>query len=469
MVLSNLEPKSVFRFFEELCRIPHGSGNTAAASAWAEAFARERGLRCRRDEAGNVVIWKAASAGYEDHPAVMLQGHLDMVCVAGPGVAHDFTRDPLELEVDGGWVRAKGTTLGGDDGIAVAMVMALLDDGAVTHPPLEAVLTVDEEVGMLGATALDGSDLRARYLLNIDSEEEGVLTVGCAGGARCDLTGTFPAAPGGGVVCTLTVSGLQGGHSGVDINKGRANANKLLAECLDQLPGLRLISLRGGAQDNAIPGSAEAVFLLPAGAWEDYRPSVRPDPELEPHFSCTFAAAGGCGGPALSEEDSRRVVRLLLDAPNGIQSMEPDLPGQVRTSLNLGVMRLEAGELSLTWSVRSSDAGEKEALIARLEALAGSAGGSFSRRGEYPAWPYRKDSPLRETMVRVFRRLYGREPKVETIHAGLECGILADKVPGLDAVSFGPQMVDIHSDRERMSVESVQRTWEYLREVLREL
>ena len=237
MVLSNLEPKSVFRFFEELCRIPHGSGNTAAASAWAEAFARERGLRCRRDEAGNVVIWKAASAGYEDHPAVMLQGHLDMVCVAGPGVAHDFTRDPLELEVDGGWVRAKGTTLGGDDGIAVAMVMALLDDGAVTHPPLEAVLTVDEEVGMLGATALDGSDLRARYLLNIDSEEEGVLTVGCAGGARCDLTGTFPAAPGGGVVCTLTVSGLQGGHSGVDINKGRANANKLLAECLDQLPG----------------------------------------------------------------------------------------------------------------------------------------------------------------------------------------------------------------------------------------
>ena len=271
------------------------------------------------------------------------------------------------------------------------------------------------------------------------------------------------------MVCTLTVSGLQGGHSGVDINKGRANANKLLAECLDQLPGLRLISLRGGAQDNAIPGSAEAVFLLPAGAWEDYRPSVRPDPELEPHFSCTFAAAGGCGGPALSEEDSRRVVRLLLDAPNGIQSMEPDLPGQVRTSLNLGVMRLEAGELSLTWSVRSSDAGEKETLIARLEALAGSAGGSFSRRGEYPAWPYRKDSPLRETMVRVFRRLYGREPKVETIHAGLECGILADKVPGLDAVSFGPQMVDIHSDRERMSVESVQRTWEYLREVLREL
>ena len=238
MVLSNLEPKSVFRFFEELCRIPHGSGNTAAASAWAEAFARERGLRCRRDEAGNVVIWKAASAGYEDHPAVMLQGHLDMVCVAGPGVAHDFTRDPLELEVDGGWVRAKGTTLGGDDGIAVAMVMALLDDGAVPHPPLEAVLTVDEEVGMLGATALDGSDLRARYLLNIDSEEEGVLTVGCAGGARCDLTGTFPAAPGGGVVCTLTVSGLQGGHSGVDINKGRANANKLLAEGLDQLEDL---------------------------------------------------------------------------------------------------------------------------------------------------------------------------------------------------------------------------------------
>lgn len=471
MILSHLEPKNVFRFFEELCNIPHGSGNTAAASAWAANFAQVRGLRYRRDEAGNVVIWKNASPGYEDHPAVMLQGHLDMVCVANPGVKHDFTRDPLELTVDGDWVKAGGTTLGGDDGIAVAMAMAVLDDDTIPHPPIEAVFTVDEEVGMLGAVALDGSDLHAKYLLNIDSEVEGVLTVGCAGGGRCDAARSFSTAAGDGAVCSLTVSGLQGGHSGVDINKGRSNANKLLAQCLAQLPGVRLISLYGGEQDNAIPNRSEAVFLLPAEEAKSAaeRITVRPDPSLEPGFACSFVPGSQSGGQALSAEDSQEVIRLLTDAPNGVQSMEPDLPGQVRTSLNLGVMRLKEGKLQLTWSVRSSDNGEKEALIGRLKELAEGAGAAFSRRAEYPAWPYRKDSPLRETMVRVFRRLYDREPTVETIHAGLECGILADKVPGLDAVSFGPDLVDIHSPREKMSAASVQRTWGYLLEVLREL
>ncbi len=469
-VLANLEPKSVLRFFEELCAIPHGSGNTAAASDWAVDFAKTRGLRYRRDEAGNVVIWKDASPGYEDHPAVMLQGHLDMVCVAEAGVDHDFTKDGLELVVDGDWIRARGTTLGGDDGIAVAMAMAVLDDDAIPHPPLEAVFTVDEEIGLLGATALDCSDLKSKYLLNIDSEAEGILTVGCAGGARCDLHIPLPAEAASGDVFTLSVSGLPGGHSGAEIHKNIPNANRVLARCLTSLPGVRLISLHGGEQDNAIPGQAEARVLLPAGGADSgllesaFRQALAG--EL-PGVSCALAQTGGGSCRALSAEDSRRALELILSAPNGVQAMEPDLPGQVRTSLNLGILRLEEGALRLTWSVRSSAAAEKEALVEKLKAL--SAAGSFTRRGDYPAWEYRKDSPLRDTMVAVFKEQYGREPKVETIHAGLECGILSAKMPALDAVSFGPDLVDIHTPRERASLSSLRRTWAYLVAVLARL
>ena len=468
-VLAHLEPKNVLRFFEELTRIPHGSGNTAAASDWAVDFAKARGLRCRRDEKGNVVIWKDASPGYEDHPPVMLQGHLDMVCVADPGVDHDFTRDGLSLWVDGDWIKARGTTLGGDDGVAVAMAMAVLDDDAIPHPPLEAVFTVDEEVGLLGATALDCSDLRSRCLLNIDSEAEGVLTVGCAGGARCDLVRQYPAEAVSGQIWTLTVSGLPGGHSGAEIHKNIPNANRVLTRCLNHLPHIRLISLYGGEQDNAIPSQSSARFLLPAGQTREellavFRQELDaccqiPEAQLE-----LSEAPGGCR--ALSQEDSRRTMELILAAPNGVQAMEPDLPDLVRTSLNLGILRLEEGALRLTWSVRSSAAAEKEDLVAKLQALAGSAGGALSRRGDYPAWEYRKDSPLRETMVRVFRDQYGRDPVVETIHAGLECGILSGKLPGLDAVSFGPDLVDIHTARERASISSLQRTWAYLTGVL---
>ena len=465
-VLANLEPKSVLRFFEELCAIPHGSGNTAAASDWTVDFAKTRGLRYRQDEAGNVVIWKDASPGYEDHPAVMLQGHLDMVCVAEAGVDHDFTKDGLELVVDGDWIRARGTTLGGDDGIAVAMAMAVLDDDAIPHPPLEAVFTVDEEIGLLGATALDCSDLKSKYLLNIDSEAEGILTVGCAGGARCDLHIPLPAEAASGDVFTLSVSGLPGGHSGAEIHKNIPNANRVLAQCLQALPDARLVSLYGGEQDNAIPDRARAVFVLPEDQTENAPEKFH---ELTSGAACSFTWAGHAPADALSPEDTRRAVSLILSAPNGVQAMEPDLPGQVRTSLNLGILRLEEGKLRLTWSVRSSAGAEKEKLIETLKALADGCGGAFSRRGDYPAWEYRPASRLRDVMVRVCRERTGKEPVVETIHAGLECGLLAQKLPGLDAVSIGPDMRDIHSPRERLSIPSVRRTWEYLLAVLAQL
>ncbi len=474
-VLSHLEPKGVFRFFEELARIPHGSGNTAAASAWAMDFARTRGLRCRQDELGSVVIWKPASPGYEGHPAVVLQGHLDMVCVKDAGTAHDFEKDPLDLVVEGDWVRARGTTLGGDNGIAVAIILALLDDETAVHPPIEAVLTVDEEIGLLGANGLDCSDLAGRKLINIDSEDEGVLTVSCAGGSRCDIRREFPLEEAEGAVCTLTVSGGQGGHSGIEIHKGLANASKLLGACLKDMPGIRLISLAGGAQDNAIPKEAEAVFLAEAPAsLEAVRARFEAETraafaEKEPGLNFTLASIPPERRRALSGEDTRKAVSLLNDYPNGVQAMSADIPGLVQTSLNLGILRLEEGRMELSSSVRSSVAAEKDALCARLEALAAQHGGSFSQRGAYPPWEYRKDSPLRDTMTRVYRELSGREMQVEAIHAGLECGLFSGKMPGLDAVSIGPDLRDVHSARERMSVSSVARTWTYLRKVLEEL
>ena len=465
-VLSHLEPGSVFRFFEELSRIPRESGHTDAVSAWVEDFARARGLRCRRDELGNVVIWKDASPGYEGHPAVILQGHTDMVCVQSPGTDHDFEKDPLTLVLDGDWLRAENTTLGGDDGAAVAMMLALLDDDAIPHPPIEAVFTVDEEIGLLGAAGLDCSDLQGRTLINLDSEDEGVLTVGCAGGARCDLTLSLPLRPASGKLCTLELTGLPGGHSGAEIHKNIPNANRVLAQCLQALPDARLVSLYGGEQDNAIPDRARAVFVLPEDQTENAPEKFH---ELKSGAACSFTWAGHAPVDALSPEDTRRAVSLILSAPNGVQAMEPDLPGQVRTSLNLGILRLEEGRLRLTWSVRSSAGAEKEKLIEALKALADGCGGTFSRRGDYPAWEYRPASRLRDVMVRVCRERTGKEPVVETIHAGLECGLLAQKLPGLDAVSIGPDMQDIHSPRERLSIPSVRRTWEYLLAVLAQL
>ena len=465
-MLENLEPKNVFHFFEELTRIPHESGNMAAVSGWTADFARKRGLRYRQDELGNVVIWKDASPGYEDHPAVILQGHLDMVCVKDPGVEHDFRSDPLKLVLDGDWLKAGGTTLGGDDGAAVACMMAVLDDDAIPHPPLEAVFTVDEEIGLLGAAGLDCSDLKGRMLINLDSEEEGVFTVGCAGGARCDLERALPVEDASGDVCTFSISGLPGGHSGAEIHKNIPNANRVLAECLRRLPEARLVSLHGGEQDNAIPNQAQAVFVLPAGQADSVIGKIG---GALGKASYSFTSAGRTVQNALSAADTRKAVELILAAPNGVQAMEPDLPGQVKTSLNLGILRLKDGALRLTWSVRSSVEAEKEELVQKLQALADGFGASLSRRGDYPAWAYQPDSALRDVMVRVYREQTGRDPVVMTIHAGLECGLFSEKLPGLDAVSTGPDLRDIHTPRERMSVSSVQRTWKFLLAVLAEL
>ncbi len=480
-VLSGLEPEKVFHFFEALSAIPRGSGNTEAATRWCLDFAKERGLPCRRDQAGNVVIWKKASPGYEDHPAVILQGHLDMVCVSDAGVDHDFTKDGLALYVDGDWVKARGTTLGGDNGIAVAMVLAVLDDDAIPHPPIEAVFTTDEEIGLLGAVALDCSDLKGRTLINLDSEDEGVLTVSCAGGARCDISGALPLEESAGTRCVLTVSGLQGGHSGIEIGTGRANASKLLGRCLELLSAaapVRLISAHGGLQDNAIPKEAQAVLLAAPSDAEALRGIVSGFSQtaaaeyagIESGLSVTLETGETVKANALTVSDTKRFIGLICDYPNGVLAMSRDIPGLVQTSLNLGILDLEeSGRYMLSSSIRSSVGAEKAAMSRDLKALAERFGADFGQRGEYPAWEYRHDSPLRDTMVRVFCGQYGKEPVVEAIHAGLECGIFAGKMEGLDAVSLGPDMPEVHSTRERLSIASTRRTWEYLLAVLKEL
>lgn len=474
-VLDQLEPKNVFRFFEEMCAIPHGSYNTKAVSDWCVAFAKARGLEHYQDEMNNVILIKEASAGYEEAEPVILQGHLDMVCEKAPGCEKDMDREGLDLAVEGDYIYAEGTTLGGDDGIAVAMALAALDDDSLPHPRLEVILTTEEEVGMDGAMALDVSPIRGRKMLNLDSEAEGIFTVSCAGGSMAACGLPVARAPFGGDILRVRVEGLTGGHSGAEIHKGRANASMLLGRLLLAMAAeteLRLVSADGGLKDNAIPVAAEAVVAAADGrkakaAAErmaacfqvEYR---RSDPMLT--VTAEEAAAAWLPMDAASTE---RTLCLLVCAPNGVQTMSQDIHGLVQTSLNLGILKTEENAVTASFCIRSSVDSEKEMLKDRLACLLAQLGGRVSFSGEYPGWAYRPDSPLRELMTEVYREQYGWEPKVEAIHAGLECGLLAGKLPGLDCVSIGPDLLEIHTPREKMSISSVQRVWAFVREVLK--
>lgn len=467
-VLKDLQPQGVMRWFEALCAIPHGSRDTKRVSDFCVAFAKERGLRYVQDAHNNVVIYAPASAGYETHPTVILQGHLDMVCEKEPDCDIDFAAEGLRLAHDNTYIYAEGTTLGGDDGIAVAYALAVLDDPTVKHPPLEVVFTVDEEIGMLGADAMDMSVLSGRILLNCDSEDEGILTVSCAGGATSALTKPLHTEAASAQGWRVGVRGLTGGHSGVEINQGRANANKALAAVLASLP-VRLSAINGGSKDNAIPRASEALLTSDApdfaACFASEAEKVRgalPAGETAAEFYCEPAAVR----TVLTAEDSAALLALLNAMPNGVQSMSADIAGLVQTSLNLGILKTEAERATLTFSVRSSVNTEKTALIERLAETGRQYGAAYSESGAYPAWEYRKQSHLRDVMVACYERLYGKKPVVEAIHAGLECGIFSDRLEGLDAVSFGPQMHDIHTTRERLDIASTRRTWEYLLAIL---
>ena len=475
--LAGLEPASVFGYFEKLCSIPHGSGNTKAISDYLVSFAKEQGIRYVQDSLNNVILFGEGTCGYEDHAPVIIQGHMDMVCEKDAGCAIDMEKDGLDIAHDGAYVFAKGTTLGGDDGIAIAYALALLADRSIPHPPLEVVITVDEETGMFGAAGIDLTALRGRTLINIDSEEEGIFTVSCAGGARSTIHLPVQRRAVYGPCVRLTVEGLQGGHSGVEIHKNRANANKVMGEFLSRIQKLMpvcITKLQGGAKDNAIPRSCQ-VTLVALGMYIERINDVAAQlqKEIREQYDEPEAVIRGddvdaLGGNALTTECSAKVIALLNAAPNGVQSWSQDISGLVQTSLNLGVAALNE-ELQLTFAVRSSVNREKQELLEKLEALAKFYDGSYSQMGEYPAWEYKKDSALRDTMVQVYRDMFRAEPQVIAIHAGLECGLLSEKLPGLDCVSMGPEMYDIHTSRERLGIASVGRTWEFLKEVLKRL
>lgn len=468
---------NVLYFFEKINEIPRGSGNEKAISDYLVAFAKERNLWVHQDKANNVIIKKAGSNGYENHKPVVIQGHMDMVCEKNNDVIHDFLKDPIKVIYDGDFIHADGTTLGADDGIAVAMAMAVLDDKNAVHPPIEVVITTDEEVGMLGAASLDTSIIEGRTLLNIDSEEEGVFTVGCAGGVKINLTipVDFVEAIGSHFM-RIIITGLEGGHSGIDINKERANANKIMGRLLHRLvsvENVEIASLNGGAKDNAIPRYAETVICCNDCESVEATVNIFAE-EIKAEYATTDkniqinTESIEISDNVFTKDSAKRVISAIMLMPNGIQSNNIEL-NMPESSNNLGVVKMDKESVCLVCAVRSSLFTKKTFIRSQIETIAKLCGGTTKSRGDYPAWEYKADSPLRDIFVDVYREFYNDEPKVETVHAGLECGLIAEKVPDMDMISFGPNLLDIHTPKERASISSIERVWNFLCKVLERL
>ncbi len=479
-MLDELKPTEVFKCFRQICAIPHGSYNVKKISDYLVDFAKKNNLEYRQDEAFNVVIKKPATAGFEQKAPVIIQGHIDMVAVKTADCTKDLENEGLDLEYEDGYLYAKGTSLGADDGIAVAYALAILSSDDIAHPDLEVLFTTDEEVGMLGATAMDLSDIKSRIMLNIDSEEEGIFLVGCAGGAQvtCHVPAEYSEVSG--TECEVSLTNLTGGHSGVEIICQRANANVLLGRILYKISksiDYRLVSACGGEKDNAIATYASAkVVVEPADAAklakivEDLSAVIKSeyittDPDMK--IDVKIGSQGSIRACNIST--TNHIVAALTGLPNGILKMSNDIPGLVQTSLNLGVLRTSEDEVSMSYSVRSAVSSEKEELIDRLQCITESLGGKCDVCGDYPAWEYQRDSRLRDVFVETYEQMYGSKPAVQTIHAGLECGIIAGKLPGLDCISFGPDIKDIHTTKERLDVASTERTWNLILEVLKRI
>ena len=501
-VLDGLEPQSVFHYFEEITRIPHGSGNVKQISDYLKKFAADRGLECIQDELFNIIIIKDATPGYEQEEPYILQGHMDMVAVSAPDCDIDMKKDPLRLCVENGRIHAQGTSLGGDDGIAVAYALALLDADHISHPRLEVILTVDEETGMEGAKGIDLSMLRGRRLINLDQEEEGVVITSCAGGARVDVSiplqeenaaeeAAQQSATGQNrELMQVKITGLLGGHSGIEIDKGRGNANCLLGRILKGMSdhfAISLVTMHGGLADNAIPREAEAVIAVDITRVETAIAYVQEEAgrirqelgDKDPTFTadCRVVNPEELPDGKNGNEEGRRMKRYDTDStvqaitclcklPNGVTAMSRELEGLVQTSLNLGVVTLEQGALKLSYAVRSSVDEDREALCSQMQEIAKDTGAVAEVRNAYTGWAYRTESPLRDIIVEIYEKMYGKKPVLEAIHAGVECGILASKIPGLDCVSIGPDMADVHTAQESLDIASVQRMWEYLQVVL---
>ena len=476
-VLGNLEPKSVFGYFEDICKIPHGSGNMDKISQFCVDFAKEHGLEYIQDDMKNVIIIKEATPGYEEVEPLILQGHLDMVCEKRPDKEKDFLTEGIDVCTDGENIWADGTTLGGDNGIAVAYGLALLAAKDLQHPRLEMVLTVDEETGLYGAEAIDMSMLKGKKLINLDSEEEGIFTVGCAGGLTlaCDIPMFTEEADGD--VYELKVTGLLGGHSGAEIHKGRGNSNVILGRVLlaiGQKIGLEIIKMEGGSKDNAIPRNSVAEILVGAEDVKKLEELVKEqEASLKNEFHASdagvaleLAAKGMATVEVLDATSKVSALHALNNIPNGIQAYSMDIEGLVETSLNMGIMTQDSESLKMSFAVRSSIESAKHYLTDRVLLFVDMLGGNCEIKGDYPGWAYNPKSDLRETFIKVYREMYASEPVVEALHAGLECGLFTKKIDGLDSISIGPNMHNVHTSEETLEVGSVQRTWEFLCRVI---
>lgn len=477
-VLSNLEPKEVFSYFEEISSIPRASYHEEKISNYCVEFAKKHHLECIQDELKNVIIIKEATAGYEKEEPIIIQGHLDMVCEKKSDCTVDFDTDGIKLMIEGDYLTADGTTLGGDDGIAIAYALAVLASDTIAHPRLEVIFTVSEEVGMEGASGIDVSMLKGRRLLNLDSEEEGILLAGCAGGAGIKCRIPVHSVPVQGNVFEIKADGLNGGHSGVEINKGRANANILMGRILIELAKnvtYHLASFEGGSKDNAIPRESKAVICL---AEKEIDAAKRTLEKIQKNLSNEYAVTDKKikismnqtdvteTAQMLDEASTRKAVLFVNAMPNGIQAMSADVEGLVETSLNLGILKLNGQEMVLSYAVRSSIGSAKEALLDKLSYVTEVLGGSVDISGDYPAWEYKRESAFRDKIAAVYEKMYQKPPVIEAIHAGLECGLLAGKLPGLDCISIGPDMENVHTTEEKLSISSTKRVWEFLLEVL---
>lgn len=475
-ILEELEPNEVFHYFEEISLIPRGTFNTKAVSDYCVEFAKDRGLEVIQDELNNVIIKKPGTEGYEESEPVIIQGHLDMVCEKGEHSDHDFEHDPLDLYVEDGFVKAKDTTLGADDGIAVAMALALLESDMIAHPPLEVVFTSDEEVGMGGATGIDLSPLKGKVLLNLDSEDEGTIIAGCAGGLSFRMNLPIGRKQISGACLDVTIHGLKGGHSGAEIDQQRGNANKLAGRVLNRLNQnmeIALVDIQGGAKDNVIPSlcqftivvqdsvKAELIIENMLNIWK--QEFCKDEPDLNVVIHKTDYAEKS----VMSDTDKNKVIFFINNCQNGVNGFSRSLKGIVETSDNLGIVKSEENRVSFIVLIRSSVVSKleelKEAFISWSELL----GGTYELSGGYPAWMYKEESRIRPIVAEVFERVYGKKPEITTLHAGLECGLLFEKKPDLDCVSFGPKMYDIHSIHERLDIASTWRIWNVTKEILK--
>jgi dipeptidase D len=477
-MLETLSPSGVFSFFEELTKIPRCSGSEKQVSDFLVAFAEQRKLDVYQDAALNVVMKKPGTAGYEDSPAVIIQGHMDMVCEKSKGSTHDFSKDPIPLRIDGDILRTDGTTLGADNGIAVAYGLALLDSSDIPHPPIELLITTSEETGMNGAYALEAGHLSGKTLLNVDAENEGVFFVSCAGGVDlvCEFDTHWEKAESDALL--IEVSGLKGGHSGMEIIKQRANAIKLLGRLLGAARDAgeyHIAAISGGSKSNAIARDAQAIVTADAAVLEKMAAIVKDLSEdlrleyaaVDPDLRVATAVAGKVA-TRLDSASTGRIVDFLVIAPHGVQSMSQELEGLVESSLNLGVLKQSSESIEMVISVRSPVDSIKEDITRRLEALARLVDAKSARTGVYPAWRYEADSGIRDLCVRVYKDLTGKEAEIQAIHAGLECGLLKEKLPETDMISFGPNLFNVHTPEEHLSISSVANTWEFLKAVLAE-